>query len=1057
MNLLLFFNLIIFIFLNPVSAQVQNTPIDVTNYGFELTGSDNLPAGWKIDTPGIVRIDAQNSRSGSSGLQIIHSTGQKTTIISDPLNLQIGHLYRLSAWIKTENVVTNQVDRYPTSIAACITMASFPFTNQSPSLGATNDWQKIEVRFIATSKSDRIRLHFGYNGDARGTVWFDDVSMEKVEDITQYIPQETVRWFNEGYRYDDQGWIFVHIEGEPYERGYQYGNLIAEEMVEYMNKLSIEINENNPSQGWRDFRFIADAFMLRKYEKEYLIEMRGIADGANKAGVKLFDRDLDLIDVVTMNSAIDIEWARYAMPRTANPLSGQNFMKSEDELNIPEKLHKCSSFLANKSSTTDGRIVFGQIFMWGGYTGPHWNIICDIIPAKGYRLVYQTFPGGIHSGADFYINEKGIMIGETTVSQTPFNPEGSPQSNRIRKAAQYAENIDDVVEILTTNNNGMYANDWLIGDTKTDEIAVLLLGTYKHKLWRSTNNEFYGDTKDFYWCNNNNKDPEVRKEYIPNADNAPYDLIFTPWNRDIAFNKFYSENKGKINAIAGVNVLASAPINRPHACDGKITTSEMAENLVFLAHSGKVTLREKFIGENRRIPDLPGATPRLSLGYSVASPVFITDKLKELHKNKKPVTQDKEVLDDFDSVLEKYAFDSRKLWFNTVYAESEADNWFVSGTAAYWRFLKNIPEKENEIPEYTREKLSEIGVRYLYTTNKDGTIAPLKARRIYNRYNHYQIPRIKGTYLLHQMRLFLGNDMFSRIMNTVHDSYKESEMSTVDFIKTANKVSGKNLEAFIMQWLSRSDLPVIDIKSELVFENDEWQLQLTVNQTGEPYQFLTTIMIESEEHNKYELLLIEGKQKIFTYTFSEKPERLIFNSLRDVPLDYENYYTWSNYFDDFHTAKIVYGTRRQIEANHTLAHRFNTTLADRYTEELKPVIKDSEITGDDKKNYDLIVLGNPADNSLMDILASRLNIDMRKNMFVWHNKEYTRSDQGLFASFPNPYNPKRTVYLFSANSALQLYQMTRDRNRMLSWAIYKNDEIVEEGFHESDKYIIEFE
>ncbi len=95
---------------------------------------------------------------------------------------------------------------------------------------------------------------------------------------------------------------------------------------------------------------------------------------------------------------------------------------------------------------------------------------------------------------------------------------------------------------------------------------------------------------------------------------------------------FIMNNKGNIDAIAGVNVWASAPINRPHACDGKITTSEMAENLVFLAHSGKVTLREKFIGENRRIPDLPGATPRLSLGYSVASPVFITEKLKAARK-----------------------------------------------------------------------------------------------------------------------------------------------------------------------------------------------------------------------------------------------------------------------------------------------------------------------------------------------------------------------------------------------------------------------------------------
>jgi hypothetical protein len=83
-----------------------------------------------------------------------------------------------------------------------------------------------------------------------------------------------------------------------------------------------------------------------------------------------------------------------------------------------------------------------------------------------------------------------------------------------------------------------------------------------------------------------------------------------------------------MDAIAGVNVLATTPINRPHACDGKVTTSEMAENLVFFAHSGKVTLREKFIGENKRIPDLPGAVPRLSLGYSTMSPIFITEKIK---------------------------------------------------------------------------------------------------------------------------------------------------------------------------------------------------------------------------------------------------------------------------------------------------------------------------------------------------------------------------------------------------------------------------------------------
>ena len=64
-------------------------------------------------------------------------------------------------------------------------------------------------------------------------------------------------------------------------------------------------------------------------------------------------------------------------------------------------------------------MVFGQIFMWNGFTGVHWNVIADIQPAQGYRLVYQTFPGGIHSGADFYLNEAGIEFEKLTSLDGP--------------------------------------------------------------------------------------------------------------------------------------------------------------------------------------------------------------------------------------------------------------------------------------------------------------------------------------------------------------------------------------------------------------------------------------------------------------------------------------------------------------------------------------------------------------------------------------------------------------------------------------------------------------
>ena len=37
--------------------------------------------------------------------------------------------------------------------------------------------------------------------------------------------------YEAGYRWDENGWIYVHIEGEPYDRGKQHGHLVAEELA----------------------------------------------------------------------------------------------------------------------------------------------------------------------------------------------------------------------------------------------------------------------------------------------------------------------------------------------------------------------------------------------------------------------------------------------------------------------------------------------------------------------------------------------------------------------------------------------------------------------------------------------------------------------------------------------------------------------------------------------------------------------------------------------------------------------------------------------------------
>ena len=96
----------------------------------------------------------------------------------------------------------------------------------------------------------------------------------------------------------------------------------------------------------------------------------------------------------------------------------------------------------------------------------------DVKPAAGHRVLMQSFPGVIQSGTDWYQNDAGMVLTESTLRQGPYNVNGTPVACRARKAIQYGGDIDKVVEVLGAHYDGLYANEWLIGDAKSDEIAM---------------------------------------------------------------------------------------------------------------------------------------------------------------------------------------------------------------------------------------------------------------------------------------------------------------------------------------------------------------------------------------------------------------------------------------------------------------------------------------------------------------------------------------------------------------------------------------------------------
>src|SRR5882672_6817192 len=95
---------------------------------------------------------------------------------------------------------------------------------------------------------------------------------------------KSVRRDGPAYRYPQAGWDVLHIEGAPYERGHQHGTLMAEEIARCVKGFAAMQSDKAPADGWRQARVLTSALFLRKFEREYLEEMQGIADGAAAAG-----------------------------------------------------------------------------------------------------------------------------------------------------------------------------------------------------------------------------------------------------------------------------------------------------------------------------------------------------------------------------------------------------------------------------------------------------------------------------------------------------------------------------------------------------------------------------------------------------------------------------------------------------------------------------------------------------------------------------------------------------------------------------------------------------
>jgi len=394
-------------------------------------------------------------------------------------------------------------------------------------------------------------------------------------------------------REDKNGWIYLHLSGTPGDIGFQHGYLAAKEIDTMMKVLQYYLPSSS-GKDWAFYRGAAKRFLWVKIDSEYKAEIKGIAEGLQAKGFKY-----DSLDVTAMNAYYELPG--YYVPTLMNkakPGSGDNRAPGN-----------CSAFIANGSYTKDHKIVIAHN-NWTDYiVGEHWNEIVDIKPEKGNEILMDTGPGFIHSGDDFLITKTGILITETTITQFKgYDTTKTPEFVRARRAAQYGNSIDDVVKIMITDNNGGYANDWLIGDTKTNEVAKLELGLKDYKVWRSKDTAFIGTNfatdpklvkeETTFDVNDPTTSPNARKKrmaqlvdvnYKGKLDDATGKVIegdhYDALNNKSAYDRCVIDGHVDQDPL-GCKEFNETPFFPMGAVQGKVTTSDLAGKMEFWAHMG---------------------------------------------------------------------------------------------------------------------------------------------------------------------------------------------------------------------------------------------------------------------------------------------------------------------------------------------------------------------------------------------------------------------------------------------------------------------------------------
>jgi hypothetical protein len=210
-------------------------------------------------------------------------------------------------------------------------------------------------------------------------------------------------------------------------------------------------------------------------------------------------------------------------------------------------------------------------------------------------------------------------------------------------------------------------------------------------------------------------------------------------------------------------------------------------------------------------------------------------------------------------------------WGNSVFVDYESGNWCEGLTAYLADHL--IQEQHGTGAEYRRSTLQKYR-DYV----REGRDFPLTAFRSRESASTEAVGYGKALMAFHMLRLEIGDSLFRQVLRRFYHDLVGRRASFVDFEKTAEAITGRDLHRFFKDWIERAGAPVLAVEVSSVRRDASradggFVVEGTLRQTqgGEPFDVDVPVVVQTAAGMSRHVVHLASAAQRFAVTSPDVP------------------------------------------------------------------------------------------------------------------------------------------------------------------------------------------